>query len=322
MRGILLLNVGSPKTNGKEDVKRFIGEMLSDPLVMTMNDTFRNILAKKIIAPLRASKSSANYSLIWDHEHNSSPLLYHSKKLAEKIENETGICVELAMRYGEPGIPEALSKLELKCPSLHEVIVFPMFPQYAESSYQTAIDAVARYFYRQPFSFKLKILEPYYNDPAYIQALAHSIRPYTDKEYDRLIFSFHSLPLSHEQKGCMKGKQFDYVYQIKETIRLVTRELNLKPQKNRIVYSSAMGRKWLSPDLNETMKMMPYEDIKKVIVLTPGFPVDNLESLFDIGIKAKNLFLEHGGEEFNFIHCLNSQDYWAEAIIKMVARMI
>lgn len=322
MRGILILNVGSPKTTNKEDVKSFIGEMLSDPLVLTVSDKIRDILAKKIIAPLRASNSSAHYSLIWDNEHHSSPLVYNTRLLAEKIEKGTGLITEIAMRYGEPSISEALNKLEKRCPSLHEVVVLPMFPQYAESSYQTAIDAVGRYFYKKPHSFKLKITEPFYSDPAYIQALATSLKPHTEKPYDRLVFSFHSLPLSHEQKAREKGKQFDYVFQIKETIRLVTKELAIDPNKNRVVYSSAMGSSWLKPSLNESMKNMPTEGIKKIIIICPGFPADNLETLYDVDIKAKEIFLKNGGEEFTFVHGLNSEDYWVDGIIKMVTRFI
>ncbi|GAB6011715.1 ferrochelatase [Viscerimonas tarda] len=322
MRGVLILNVGSPETKDKEKVKQFIGEMLSDPLVLTVSCKFRDILAKKIIAPCRASRSAAKYSLIWDNEHNTPPLVYHSQMLANKIKEETGLCVEIAMRYGNPQIPDALQRLEACCPALHEVVVVPMFPQYAESSYQTAIDAVGQYFFKQPYPFKLKILEPFYNDMAYIQALSASLKPFVTKPYDRLIFSFHSLPLSHEQRARKKGKQFDYVYQIKESIRLVSKELGIDPKKNRVVYSSAMGKKWLEPGLNSAMKTMPGEGVKKVIVVCPGFPADNLETLYDVNIKAKEIFLENGGEEFSFVPCLDSESYWVNAVIKMVTRKI
>lgn len=318
MKGILIVNTGSPKSKNKGDVKWFIGAMLSDPLVMTVPNLIRNTLAKKIIAPLRASGSAAHYSLIWDNEHKESPLLYNTLMLAQKIEESTGMPVEVAMRYGEPSISKALQRLKHKCATLHEVIVVPLFPQYAQSSYQTVVDEVARSFYQKPHSFRLKILEPYYNETGYIKALCKSMKPHISGGYDRLIFSFHSLPLSHVDAGWKKGKDFDYVYQIKETIRLVTKELELDPHKNRIVYSSAIGKKWLEPDLNKTMEELPANGIKKVIAITPGFPADNLETLYDIDIVARETFLKNGGEEFIFIPCLNYEDYWVEGLIKIV----
>lgn len=318
MKGILLVNTGSPKTKNREDVKYFIGAMLSDPLVMTVPDLFRNFLAKKIIAPLRASSSAAHYSLIWDNENNQSPLIYNMEQLARRIEEETGLPVEIAMRYGAPEIPNALTKLQNKCNILHEVVVVPMFPQYAQSSYQTAVDAIGRHFYKEPQPFRLNILPPYYNQPGYIQALAMSLKPHIEQEYDRLVFSFHSLPLSHVEIGWNKGKDFDYVYQIKETVRLVTKELGIDPRKNRIVYSSAIGKKWLEPDLNKTMERFPSDGVKKVIAITPGFPSDNLETLYDIGIIARESFMKNGGEEFTFVPCLNAEDYWVKGIIKII----
>lgn len=322
MRGILIINTGSPKTKNREDVKFFIGAMLSDPLVMTVPDWLRTTLATKIIAPLRASNSASHYSLIWDDKQTESPLLYNTQQLAEKIEEATNMPVEIAMRYGLPSIPEALKRLKAKCATLHEVVVVPLFPQYAQSSYKTVVEAVGTHFYKKPHSFRLKIIEPYYSDPNYIHALAESLRPHIEKGYDRLVFSFHSLPLTHVEIGWKKGKDFDYVYQIKETVRLVSKELDIDPKKNRIVYSSAIGRKWLKPDLNETMKQLPVDGVKRVIAITPGFPADNLETLYDIGIVARDNFMKSGGEEFTFVPCLNSEQYWVEGLIKIITNKI
>lgn len=322
MRGVIIVNTGSPASKSKEDVEKFIGDMLSDPLVMTVPDWLRNTLARRIIAPFRCSNSAKHYSLIWDNEHNASPLVYHTRQLAAKIEKEAEIPVEIAMRYGSPSISEALSKINAKCLTLHEVVVIPMFPQYAQSSYQTVIDEVGRIFYKESYPFRLKIIEPFFDNPAYIEALAESLKPYVEKPYDRLVFSFHSLPLSHEKIGREKGKQFDYVYQIKETIKLVSKELKIDPQKNRVVYSSAIGPKWLKPGLMDMMKAYPLQGEKNIIVITAGFPADNLETLFDIEIEAKQAFMENGGQNFEFVHGLNSQDHWVTAVIKMVTRKV
>lgn len=319
MKGVLIVNTGSPRSCNREDVKWFIGAMLSDPFVVSsVSDWFRPILAKRIIAPLRASKSASKYKLIWDKENDASPLIYNSLRLAEKIEESTGMPTEIAMRYGYPEIRLALQRLEEKCDHLHEVIVVPMFPQYAQSSYQTVVDAVATEFYKKAYKFRLKVIKPYYNHPCYISSIATSLKPYIEKGYDRLVFSFHSLPLEHVEAGFKKGKDFDYVYQIKETIKLVTKELNLDPKKNRIVYSSAIGKKWLTPFLDESMESLPKEGQKKIIVITAGFPADNLESIFDIDIEARDIFMKNGGEEFHFVKGLNAEDYWVESLIKII----
>lgn len=319
MKGILIINTGSPKTKNREDVKQFIGEMLSDPQVMTIPDWIRNILANWVIAPLRASRSAARYSLIWDKAQKESPLLHNTQTLAKKLEELTGMPIEVAMRYCEPSILEGFKRLKLKCATLHEVVVIPLFPQYARSSYQTAVDAVGEHFYKKPHSFRLKIVEPYYNNLNYIRALAQSIKPHIKNDYDCLVFSFHSLPLSHVEAGFKKGKEFDYVYQIKETIRLVTKELDLNPQKNRLLYSSALSSNWLEPDIDKAMKEYPKNGKKNIIVVTPGFPADNLETLYDIDIVARENFLKAGGEKFTYVPCLNAQDYWVEGMARIIA---
>ncbi|MFV0418207.1 MAG: ferrochelatase [Dysgonomonas sp.] len=319
MRGILLVNTGSPKTCGRADVKYFVTSMLSDPYVMTVPDWFRPILVKGIIVPLRQFSSTKHYEMIWNHDWVDSPLLHHAKVLAEKLEASTEMPVEVAMRYGEPGTQLALERLMAKCDRLHEVVVLPLFPQYAESSYQTVVDAVGKIFFKRPYPFRLKFIEPYFDHPAYISALADGIKPYIEDEFDKLVFTFHSLPLSHVEKGWHKGKEFDYVYQTKETILLIQRELNLDTRKVRQVYHSAMGRDWLKPDLDETIKELAEEGHKKIIVVAPGFAADNLETLYDIDIKARELFMKHGGSHFSFVPCLNADDNWVESVIKIIS---
>lgn len=323
MRGLLIVNTGTPKSKDRKDVKFFIGEMLSDPLVMSsVPSWFRTILAKGIIAPLRASNSASHYSLIWDNEHEMSPLMYNTRLLSEKVEIASGLPVEFAMRYGEPSILEALDNLKKKCPALHEVVAIPMFPQYAQSSYQTVVDELGKCYLSKHRSYRLKIVEPFYKHIGYIKSLSERLKPFVEKEYDRLIFSFHSLPLEQVELAWQKGKDFDYVYQIKETVRLVTKELGLDSKKNRIVYSSAIGKKWLMPDLCETVKGFGEEGLNRIITITPGFTADNLESLYDLDVEAKAVFLNSGGNEFDFVPCLNSEDYWVSGVIKIATSVL
>lgn len=320
MKSILIINTGSPKTRQKQDVKYFIGAMLSDPLVMTLPSIIRNILAKGIIAPLRASSSAAHYSLIWGDRESESPLLHNTSMLARAIEETSGIPTEIAMRYGKPTISEAIKKLKIKCQNLDEIIVLPLFPQYAKSSYQTVENAIRKIYEEEQHSFKLTIQKPYYKEAGYINSLAESLKPYLNKGYDKLVFSFHSLPLSHVSEGREKGTEYDYVAHIEETIRLVSDALKLDPSKNMLVYSSAMTGKWLLPDLNAEMAGLPGKGMKKIVVITPGFPADNLETLYDIDIIARENFMKNGGEEFVFVPCLNYQDYWVQGLLDIAGQ--
>ena len=319
MRGILLVNTGSPKSYKREDVKAFITEMLSDPYLMTVPDWFRPILVKGIITPIRQFASSAHYKMIWDNRFTDSPLIHYTKSLADKLEKYTEMPVECAMRYGQPSIQLALDRLIAKCDRLHEVIVFPLYPQYANSSYRTVVDEVGKIFFKRPYPFRLKFIEPYFNHPAYISALCENIKPLIKEDFDKLIFSFHSLPLSHVEEGWKKGKEFDYVFQTKETIRLIAKELNIDVKKTRLSYHSAIGDKWLKPGLDETLIELAKEGSRNVIVTAPGFAADNLETLYDINIQSKETFLKHGGKHFTYVPCLNDSSDWTEAVAKIIS---
>ncbi|MFV0539385.1 MAG: ferrochelatase [Dysgonomonas sp.] len=319
MKGVLLVNTGSPKTCTRKDVRFFIRAMLSDPYVMTVPDWFRPILVNGIIVPFRQFASTKHYEQIWNDKIKDSPLLYQAKQLAKKLEKAAEIPVEVAMRYGQPDVTAGLDYLMAKNNRLHEVVVLPLFPQYAESSYKTVVDFVGRQFFKRPYPFRLKFIEPYFKHPAYISALAQSIKSYTVEPFDKIIFSFHSLPLNHVKEGWKKGKEFDYVYQTKETIRLVIHELGIDVKKTRLTYHSAMGNDWLKPDLDETVKELAEEGLKKILVVAPGFAADNLETLYDIKIKTQETFLQHGGVDFSYIPCLNSEDYWIDAVKEIIS---
>jgi len=321
MRGILLLNIGTPASTEKTDVKKFIGDMLSDPHLTGYPEWLSVFLARKIIAPLSVSKSAKKYRQIWRSEEPLlSPLLYHMRRLAEELEMKKGLPVAIAMRYGEPGISEAFKELERKCPLLHEVIIFPMYPHYAQSTTETITEEIGRIFYKRPHSFRLKFVEPYYHHPAYIHALAEQAKPYL-ADIDRLVFSYHSLPVSQVEAAWRKGKEFDYVYQLKETNRLFCEKLQINLHDTLILYSSQRGNNWLKPFLNHDISDLPRLGWKKVAALAPGFPVDNMETLYDIDMEARRLFMEAGGEKFTFIPSLNDNDIWVEAIWKIVEKL-
>lgn len=320
MRGIILLNIGTPAECTKTAVEHFIGDMLSDPLVADKYQPVFKILARQLIAPLSASKSLGKYSLIWRKSNPAiSPIIYYMQELAKNLEQQKDVPVEIAMRYGLPSIGTAFDALSKKCNKLSEVTIFPLLPHYAQSSTQTASDEVWRIYNSKLYPFKIKIVEPYYNHPAFINALAIHTRPHLPDNFDRFIFSYHSLPVHQVEKAWRKGKSYDYVYQLKETNQLLSNELGINPNKTLLFYSSQRGKNWLSPFLDKDIGDLPKLGWKRVVIIAPGFPVDNLETLFDIDIEARELFMNAGGEEFIFVPALNAESYWVDAIWKIIS---
>lgn len=320
MRGIILLNVGTPAECSRPAIEKFIGDMLADPLVLDKFQPASKFIARQVIAPLSAFKSLGKYSLIWrKKEPLISPILYYMKQLGTKLELQKDIPVEMAMRYGSPSIESALDTLHKKHPDLTDVVVFPLLPHYAQSSTQTAVDEIKRVYNINDYPFKIKIIKSYYSHPAFINALATHIKPYLIDNFDRLVFSYHSLPVHQVEKAWRKGKEFDYVFQLKETNQLLTKQLGVSTNKTLLLYSSQRGKGWLRPFLDNDIADLPKLGWKKIIILAPGFPVDNLETLFDIDIEARKLFFKAGGEKFIFIPSLNAEDYWVDAIWKIIS---
>ncbi len=318
MRGILLVNIGSPASCHKADVKTFIGDILSDPFVTGKAGWWSKFLAKNIIAPLSATSSAKKYQQMWRSEEPvTSPLHYYSRKLAHALEEAKGLPVEVATRYGEPNFTTAVKELERRCPLLHEVIVFPLYPHYAQATTRTTIEEIGRLFYSRPHSFRLKFVAPYYDHPAFIHALATQASPFL-KEIDRLVFSYHSLPVAQVEAAWKKGKEYDYVYQVKETARLLCEKAGFDAKKTLLFYSSQRGNRWLKPFLNTDISDLPGLGWKRVAVISPGFPIDNLETLYDVNIEARELFMNAGGEKFLFIPSLNDSTEWVEAIWEIV----
>lgn len=319
MRGILLVNMGTPESCTRKSVQQFIGDILSDPLVFGKSKWLSSFLGKNIIAPISSRNSLKKYEQIWINEPLSiSPLLYNMQKLAKALEQKKGIPVEIAMRYVEPNIETGLKNLEKKCPLLHEVIIFPMYPQYAQSTTQSIIDETARLFYQKAHSYRLKFVEPYYNHPAYIRALAANVKKYMNGER-KIVFSSHSLPVKQITAGWQKGKDFDYVYQQKETIRLLCEKLGLDVQHTLLFYSSQRGKNWLKPFLNKNIADLPKLDWNRIMVISPCFPIDNLETLYDVNIEARQLFMDAGGQEFVFVPSLNDNNEWIDAIWEIIS---
>ncbi len=174
------------------------------------------------------------------------------------------------------------------------------------------------YFSKKAHSFRLKMIKPYFDHPAYINALAKNAQPYLNN-IDRLVFTYHSLPINQVEAAWKKGKDFDYVYQLKETNHLFCEKLNIDPRRTLLLYSSQRGNNWLKPFLNSDVADLPKLGWRKVAVVAPGFTIDNMETLYDIEIETKKIFMNAGGEKLTFVPCLNDSELWIEAIWKIIS---
>ncbi|MFI5133656.1 MAG: ferrochelatase [Chitinophagales bacterium] len=327
-RGIILMNLGSPDSTQVKDVRKYLDEFLMDERVIDYPYLFRMMLVKGIIVPFRASKSAKAYQSIWTQ--NGSPLIALTIELQKALKQQVNEPVEIAMRYGNPSPEDAYNKLIEKNPDLEEVILVPMYPHYAMSSYETAVEYAKQIHQKKKYSFKLEIIKPFYNEDNYLNALTENIRPYLQNEYDHLLFSYHGLPERHLHKSditglhCLKTEnccavdspahQQCYRHQCLKTMNLVAARLNLPEKKFSYSFQSRLGKGWLQPFTDVRLEEMPKEGIKKLLIVCPAFVSDCLETLEEIAERGKETFLHAGGESFTMIPCLNTHPLWVQTI--------
>lgn len=331
-RGILLMNLGSPDSTDTKDVKRYLDEFLMDGKVIDVPYLLRLLIVKGFITPGRSSKSAEAYRTIWTSE--GSPLIVITKQLQAALQQLVEEPVEIAMRYGNPSPTEGFNKLLQREPGLQEVIALPLYPHYAMSSYETAVDHAKEAHRKNNYPFKLSFVEPYYNDAGYINALAESMKPYLQQEHDHILFSYHGVPGRHIRKSdttgshCLKVEDCCnvaspahatcYRHQCFTTTKLVTEKLGIPKEKYSISFQSRLGKGWLEPFTDIRLQQMPGEGIKKLLILCPAFVSDCLETLEEIAERGKEDFIHAGGESYQMIPCMNVQRPWVEAVKKLV----
>ena len=332
MKGVLLVNLGSPESPTAKDVKPYLDEFLMDKYVIDVPFLLRALLVRGIILQTRPKKSAAAYARIWWEE--GSPLVVISKRMHKKVQEKSSIPVALAMRYGTMTIEKGLQELREK--GVTEVLLLALYPQYAMAS-TTTIWELADELVRTKFpEMKLTKVPAFYNKPDYIQALANSIKKHLNTfEYDHLLFSYHGIPKRHIRKtdvtkshcaidgSCCNtpspAHEFCYRHQCYETTKQVVKLLGIPEGKYSQTFQSRLaGDKWLTPYTDVEINKMPEKGIKKLAVVTPAFVSDCLETLEEIAMEANEQFLHHGGEEFMAIPCMNDDDEWCGVVANWV----
>ena len=332
MKGVLLVNLGSPESPTAKDVKPYLDEFLMDKYVIDVPFLLRALLVRGIILQTRPKKSAAAYAKIWTAE--GSPLIVISKKMHQKVQQLVNIPVALSMRYGTMTILKGLQELKEK--GVTEVMLFPLYPQHAMASTTTILE-LAEDLRKKLFpEMKFTIVPAFYNKPDYVKALANSIKKHLDTfKYDHLLFSYHGIPERHIRKtditkshckidgSCCNtpspAHEFCYRHQCYETTRQVVELLNIPKDKYSQTFQSRLaGDKWLTPYTDVEVNKMPEKGIKKLAVVTPAFVSDCLETLEEIAMEAHHEFKEHGGEEFIAIPCMNDGDEWCSVVANWI----
>lgn len=332
MKGVLLVNLGSPDSTSTKDVRKYLDEFLMDERVIDVPYLLRAFLVKGIILNTRPKKSAAAYKKIWWEE--GSPLIVLSERLREKTAELTSVPVVLAMRYGNPSIKFGLQELADK--GVDDVLIVPLYPQFAMATTETIL-VLAEEIRKKHFpKMQFTNVPAFYKHPDYVRALGNSIKnQLKDKAWDHLLFSYHGVPERHIKKSdvtkshCKIDDQccqtastahdFCYRHQCYETTRQVSEYLGLKAGSFSTSFQSRLGRDpWLQPYTDQTIEKFAHDGVKKLAIVTPAFVSDCLETLEEIGMEGKEEFLKNGGEAFHVIPCLNDGDEWVKTLARWV----
>ena len=303
--GVLIINLGTPDSTSWLDIRKYLKEFLSDRRVIEVNPIIWQFILNVFILTFRPSKTAKAYKEIWMKDKNISPLLHYTQKQAEKllsIMSEKNLIIDYAMRYGNPSIRSKIATLhEMGCENL---IILPLYPQYAAATTATVCDEVYRTLMKMRWQPSLKIVPHYESDPLYIEALVNSLNKKIKEinwKPDLILASYHGIPQKYFDKGD------PYHCYCHKTTRLISEKLTSIEIKT--TFQSRFGpEKWLQPYTDKTLESLPKEGKKNILAICPGFSSDCVETLEEIQIQGKESFLESGGENFDMVPCLNDND--------------
>ena len=330
-RGVLLVNLGSPDSPQPRDVRRYLREFLMDGRVLDAPYPVRFAVVHFAILPRRPKKSAEAYEKIWTNE--SSPLVVTSRKVGAELQARLRMPVQVAMRYRNPSIESAVENLRKD--GVTELLVIPMFPHYAMSSYETAAERVRRVAAKHAPEMSIRVLPPYFDDSEYIAALVGSAADHLERDFDHLLFSFHGIPERHLRKtttkACLRAEDCCaqagdaratcYRAQCFQTVERFVEAAGLSEDRYSIAFQSRLGREpWLRPYTDAVIPSLARRGVRKLLVICPSFVADCLETLEEIGIRGREAFRAAGGEELRLIPCLNTHPMWISALENIVTR--
>jgi protoporphyrin/coproporphyrin ferrochelatase len=327
---VLLVNLGTPDSPSVGDVRSYLSQFLNDPRVIDIPWLMRKILVNFIIVPFRAPKSAKIYQKLWTE--NGSPLLFHSNSAKRLLQEALGdgFDVFLAMRYKNPSIPNVLEDVRKR--NYPRIIVLPMFPQYSSAATGSALDEVMRVIRTWWVIPEVRIVSQYYAHPMFIDAFVDRGRKYNIADYDHVLFSYHGLPerqvdkvyddglcadhnceheITEESKFCYKATCY-------ATTRLLAEKLSIPQHKYTVCFQSRLDKKWLTPFSDTVVRECAQKGMKRLLVFSPAFTADCLETIIEIGEEYQEIFHEHGGEKVQLVESLNDHPLWIACLKDIV----
>ena len=332
---VLLINLGTPDSPSVKDVRKYLFEFLNDPRVIDINPIGRFFLVNFIIVPFRAPKSAKIYKELWTKD--GSPIMIYGESVKEKLQKGLGdkFDVELAMRYKNPGLNDVCARMEKR--GYEKIIILPLFPQYASASTGSAIDKAMKLISKWWVIPEIKIISQFYDNEDYLNCVIEQSKKYNLDEYDHILFSYHGLPerqvdkvysdgkpckdhscedeINEENKYCYKATCF-------ATTRLLVKKLNLPKERYTVCFQSRLDKDWLEPFSDKVVEEWAKKGAKKLLVFSPAFVADCLETTVEIGIEYQNIFKDNGGEKVQLVESLNDLPMWIETLKKMVLKNI
>ena len=329
-KALLLVNLGTPDKPTYLSVFKYLRQFLMDGRVININPFLRFILVNFIICPTRSFSSTKVYKEVWD-KNTGSPLLHNTTKLAEKLVNKVqDYDVYFAMRYQNPSIESVINKILETNPD--EITVLPLFPHYAAATTGSVYQEISRVISKKWVVPNIRFINQFYDNEKFINAWVDKASKFDLNTYDKVIFSYHGIPNSHvdnvypdslcSDHNCesevTNQNKFCYKATTYETTKILANRLNLSPDKYQVTFQSRLTNKWLTPFTDEVLESLPGNGNKNVLVFSPAFTADCLETIIEIGDEYKELFLEAGGEKLDYVESLNYSDLWANAIIDII----
>lgn len=324
------MNVGTPDSPKVSDVRKYLSQFLNDPRVIDIPWLARKLLVNAIIVPFRAPKSAKLYQEMWTPD--GSPLLIHSRNFRDALREQLGedYQVEIAMRYQSPSIEEGLEKIRKSNPD--RIIIVPMYPHYASSSTGTCIQEVMKIASKWWVIPEMVFVNQFYDLPGYIDSFAERGREFDITSYDHVLFSYHGLPVRQVDKvyddglcadhNCEHGvdhtNKFCYKATCYETTRQIADKLGLPPERYSVAFQSRLDQKWLEPFSDKVVEELAKKGAKHLLVFSPAFVADCLETLIEIGNEYQEIFEEHGGEKVQLVPSLNDQPIWVRSMAEFI----
>lgn len=328
--GVLLINLGTPDSPSVGDVRSYLSQFLNDPRVIDIPWLLRKILVNLIIVPFRAPKSAKIYKKLWTA--NGSPLLYYSQRVKELLQEDLGIEYEvfLAMRYKNPSITAVMEEMRKK--NFSRIVVLPLFPQYASASTGSAHEEVMRVLSKWWVIPDVSFVSQYYDHPTFIRGIAEIGKKYTHEKFDHVLFSYHGLPERQVDKVYEEGlcadhncdneitdeNKFCYKATCYATTRMLATALNIPQEKYTVCFQSRLDEKWLKPFSDKIVEECAKKGMKNILIFSPAFTADCLETIIEIGDEYQEIFKENGGEKVQLVESLNDHPLWIRCLKEIV----